>query len=148
MAHGKRLTAIVTWNSGNRTAKQSGQGEACGKNIIMSRAFPFVRIREEEWCARREISGPMGVLAFGDSSTWAIKDYEDHTHVKKLAKASHKPFEEREKEKMRARLEAMAARRGIDASNRVVQAAGRFDVDRPPSLGSSPPSGRRQPREP
>ena len=68
-------------------------------NIIMSRAFPFVRIREEEWCARREISGPMGVLAFGDSSTWAIKDYEDPTHVKKLAKASHKPFEEREKEK-------------------------------------------------
>ena len=41
----------------------------------------------------------MGVLAFGDSSTWAIKDYEDPTHVKKLAKASHKPFEEREKEK-------------------------------------------------
>lgn len=69
------------------------------ENIIMSRAFPFVRIREEEWCARREISGPMGVLAFGDSSTWAIKDYEDPTHVKKLAKASHKPFEEREKEK-------------------------------------------------
>ena len=62
-------------------------------------AFPFVRIREEEWPARREISGPMGVLAFGDSSTWAIKDYEDPTHVKKLAKASHKPFEEREKEK-------------------------------------------------
>ena len=53
-----------------------------------------------------------------------------------------------EKEKMRARLEAMAARRGIDASNRVVQAAGRFDVDRPPSLGSSPPSARRLPREP
>jgi hypothetical protein len=41
----------------------------------------------------------MGVLAFGDSSTWAIKDYEDPTHVKKLGKASHKPFEEREKEK-------------------------------------------------
>eukprot|EP01045_Picozoa_sp_COSAG04_P003424 COSAG04_NODE_139_length_23663_cov_6.466893_9_plen_620_part_00 len=56
--------------------------------------------------------------------------------------------QKREKEKMRARLEAMAARRGIDASNRVVQAAGRFDVDRPPSLGSSPPSARRQPREP
>ena len=119
------------------TARRSSQGKErrLGK-MVMSRAFPFVTIREEEWCARREISGPMGVLAFGDSSTWAIKDYEDPTHVKKLAKASHKPFEEREKEK----------KAGLVSLKKVLQAPSSKDKSRKKSRGVrelnplSPPS--------
>ena len=69
--------------------------------------------------------GAMGVLAFGDSSTWAIKDYEDPTHVKKLAKASHKPFEEREKEK----------KAGLVSLKKVLQAPSSKDKSRKKSRG-------------